>query len=172
MNNFERGKDVKEVLRIGRKANAIKVSRFDVQGKVAIPIDQNLMTKVLLEKHKLRPDDTAAVLRMSFSLSDDDLKQALIILAQEGISERFDFYIKDLMSQRIPQETKKWPDFPFVFDKGNKRKLRWILIRMDTGERFLKIVQLSFKLIGKDLLYKDELYRIAPSKDGGLHYEL
>jgi hypothetical protein len=168
MNNFVRSGDVKEILKIGRKANSIRVSRFDVQGKIAIPIDQNRMTKELLEKHKLKPEDTAAVLSEGFSIIDDDLKQALIILSREGISKRFDDYIKDLMAKRIPEETKKWPDFPFVFDRGHKTKLRWVLIRVDTREKFLGTVQLSFKLTGKDLLYKDELYRIAPPKDGGL----
>ena len=170
--NFERGQDIKEVLKIGRRANAIKVSYFDVQGKIAIPIDQSRVTEEVLTKHKLKPESAAVVLGVGFLLTEEALKQALIILSEEGISERFDFYIKDLMSKRIPDETKKWPDIPFVFDKGHKRKLKWILIRTDTGNKFLETVQLSFKLTGKDILYKDELYRIAEPKDGGLENEL
>jgi len=43
--NFERGGDIKEALKIGRKANAIKVKYFEIYGEVvvtALPKDGGL----------------------------------------------------------------------------------------------------------------------------------
>jgi hypothetical protein len=164
MSDFVRNGDVKEILKIGRKANAFKITYFDVKGKLAIPIQKDKITEKSLTKYNLRHLETgeigAMAISIGFLIAEDALEHALIILNREGISKNFDDYIRFLMIKRAPDEIKKFPDIPFDLSKDIKTKIRWILLG--------KQEQLTFKLTGKDILYKDQLYRIAPPKDGGL----
>jgi len=45
--NFERGKDVKEVLKIGRVANAIPVHKFEIQGTATLPLEKEKLLRRL-----------------------------------------------------------------------------------------------------------------------------
>jgi hypothetical protein len=166
--NFTRGGDIKETLKIGRKANALKLSHFDVKGKLAIPVNKKSLTNKIIAKYHFNEDTSAIVVPVNFALSEMALIHALEILAQNGICKRFHEYIEYLMIKRAPDEIKKYPDIPFCLDKGIKTKLKWVLL--NTGH-LLSTIQLTFKTTGMDLLYHNQLYRIAPPKDGGLEDE-
>lgn len=166
---FKRGREITEVLKIGRRANAYKVDHFDVHGKLLFPLDKTKLTKEILEKYKCKPSTVAIETGTSFLLKGEAFEHALGILITDGISKNFDDYIKSLLLTRVHSSREKYPDLPFDLDKTVKVKIRWILIKINTGKKFFETVQLTFKWTGKDFLYKDELYRIAKPKDGGLN---
>ena len=165
MDNFVRNGDVKEVLKIGRKANALKISSFDIKGKLAISIIKGSLTNKILAKYRFNEDTSAIVVPVNFGVREEALRHGLEILAQDGICKRFHDYIEYLMIKRAPDEIKKYPDISFNLDNGIKAKLKWVLLNTSNLNTTL---QLTFKTTGKDIVYKDQLYRIAPPKDGGL----
>jgi hypothetical protein len=165
---FERGKEITEVLKIGRRANAYKVSHFDIHGKLLLPLDKTKLTEEIIEKYKFTPKTAAIEVGTSFLLSGEAFEHALGILIKDGISKNFDEYIKSLILTRAPSKMEKYPDMPFDPTKIIKTRIKWVLIKINTGKKFLETIQLTFKMTDKDFLYKDELYRIAKPKDGGL----
>jgi hypothetical protein len=84
--NFERTGDVKETLKIGRKANAYKVISFEVKGKLALPIDKTKLTEKIIEKYKLDSTSAAVVVTTTFGIADEAFEHALEILTIDGIS--------------------------------------------------------------------------------------
>lgn len=102
--NFQRGGDIKETLKIGRKANAFKISYFEIWGKLRIPIHKNKITEKSICKYNLRNIETgdieAMIIHTRFMISKGALEHALMILNTDGISKNFDDYIKYLMVKR------------------------------------------------------------------------
>lgn len=169
--NFERGGDIKETLKVGRKANALKLSCIDVKAEAAIPVIKGSLTEKIMIKYNLNEETVALKMGFGFLLSEVALIRVLEILSQDGICLRFNDYINELILIRIPDEIKKYPDFFFdLTSKDILTKVKWILLRSEDGDFSTK--QLTFKETGRDILYKNKLYRIASPKDGGLEDEL
>lgn len=169
MNNFVRNGDVKETLKIGRKARAFKLSYINIKAEAAIPAIKELLTPQIMAKYNITGDSAALLMGFGYDLSEYDLITALTILNQDGICRRFDDFIHEKIMMQLPEQIKKYPDIPFDL-KSDKvfAKIKWILLKKETETNHFATIQLTFKLTGVDLLYRDQLYRIAPPKDGGL----
>lgn len=170
--NFERGGDIKETLKIGRKANALKLIAMEIKGEIAIPIIKGSLTNKLAVKYNFKGEAVALKIDVKFLLNDLALSETLEILSQDGICLRFDDYINHLILMRAPDEIKKYSDISFDHTSKNiLTKTRWVLLRTkEDGDFFPR--QLTFKETGRDILYQGQLYRIAPPKDGGPEDEL
>lgn len=175
--NFERGGDIKETLRIGRKSNALKLTSMEIKGELVIPIIKGSLTNKLIVKYNFKGESVALQLNVSLYLKELELLTALEILSQDGICRRFDDYINHLILMRVPDEIKKYSDISFDHGKSKDilTKTKWVLLIGDfstSSEDNVFRIQLTFKLTGKDILYKNQLYRIVPPKDGGPEDEL
>jgi hypothetical protein len=169
MSDFVRSGDVKETLKIGRKANAFKLSYVNIKAEVAIPVIKETLTEKIMAKYNITGESAALLMGFGYNLPEHDLITALTILNQDGICRRLDDFIHEKIMMQIPEQIKKYPDISFDL-KSDKvfAKLKWILLKKETIPNHFATIQLTFKITGLDLLYRDQLYRIAPPKDGGL----
>ena len=109
----------------------------------------------------------------NFFISEMALETALIILNRDGICWEFDDYITELITKRFLKG--EWvAKRNLCIDKNVDLipKVRWVLVvseeNVDLPKSIREKFQLTFDRTGLDLLYKGQLYRIAPPKDGGL----
>jgi hypothetical protein len=170
--NFQRGGDIKETLKIGRKARAFKLSCIDIKFEAAIPVIEGTLTPELITKYNFQGETTFIKIGFGYILPDHYLITALEILNQDGICRRFDDFIHEKVMMRIPEQIKRYPDISFDL-KSDKvlTKIKWVLLKKETVPNHFATIQLTFKTTGLDILYRDQLYRIAPPKDGGLKDE-
>ena len=114
-----------------------------------------------------------------FSISENELRTALMILNKDGICRDFNDYIHELISMRFLIKMKSYPEgshsFPIDYKSEMEIKTRWVLVIVQNSEEFEftsgKKFQLTCGRTGLDLFYQNELYRIAPPKDGGIKFE-
>jgi hypothetical protein len=173
LNTFVRGGDVKETLKIGRKANSIKVRYFEVKGEVKAALDPSSITEEMIIKYNLLKTQNAIKFNLDFTMGEGALETALIILNRDGICREFNDYISELVLKYFLLKRKKGK---FKFDETKEPEVHvvWVLvvsdrdINMDLPKAIRNKFQLTFDRTGLDLFYKDQLYRIAPPKDGGL----
>lgn len=172
MNNFVRGQDPKETLRIGRKARAFKLSFVDIKFEAAIPPIEGTLTPELIVKYNFQEETDFIKMGFGYVLQEHHLMTALKILSEDGICRRFDDFIYETIMSRLPEQIKRYPDISFDL-KSEKIfvKIKWVLLKRETEPNHFATVQLTFKTTGMDILYRDQLYRIAPPKDGGLEDE-
>lgn len=169
--NFTRGGDVKEALKIGRKANSIKVKYFEVKGEVVAFLDPSGITEEMVIKYNLK-DKKSIKFTEGFIMAELALETALEILKRDGICKDFDDYIAELILKVFLRNKKE--KFKFQEDKDPVVKVVWVLVvsENDVDSELPKSIrnkfQLTFDRTGLDLMYKNQLYRIAPPKDGGL----
>jgi len=170
--NFERGGDIKETLKIGRKANAIKVKYFEVKGEVVVTLDPSSITEEMILKYNLK-DKSHIKFSQDFVMTELALETALIILNKSGICKDFNDYISELIAKvflKRDEESKR--GFRFDKNKDPLIKVVWVLVvaeeNVDLPKSIREKFQLTFNRTGLDLLYKNQLYRIALPKDGGL----
>jgi hypothetical protein len=173
--NFERGKDAKEILKIGRKANAISIRKFEAIGSISFPLDRNRLTEKIVSKYNLRGKSSVDLFH-GFYIEGSILVNFLRILERWGICKDFDDYIVEFGIRDAFKNGNypKYADIPIVIEDMSF-KLNHVLI---ITQEFISIseeigdvaqigkTQLSFSLTGKDLLYQDQLYKIAEPKDG------
>jgi len=174
--NFERGKDTKEVLKIGRKANAIHVHKFDVQGIIAFPIDRKKLTAEISEKYNLRGKAEARIL-FNFQIEEPILIFFLEVLERSGICKELDNCIHEMaICKTIDTRGLHLGEIPVIKEERSfdlkdifiiTRSPVDLAINVDTGPLFeIGREKLRFSLTGRDLLYQNRLYRIAEPKDG------
>jgi hypothetical protein len=156
--DFERGQDIKETLKLGRKANALKIEYMDIHGEAAFPVKIEMITNEVAIKYNFNPDIAAIKMPVNFIIGSTAIRTALQILSESGISKRFHEYMEHLILMRAPDKIQKFPDIPFNSLGEIIPNVRFVLIKPQ--------IQLTFKLTGKDLLYMDDLYRIAEPADG------
>jgi len=146
---FERGNTVKEALKIGRIANAIHIDNFEIWGKITHPANPKNF------------DEDSHSKGIHFSIAKEALIQGLKILEEGGVCEEFDDYVHDLMKKYWIRSNK---------DRGISLPYREHDIIPNLKTLYIikgpRQIPLTFSLTGKDLLYKDKLYRIAEPRDG------
>jgi hypothetical protein len=173
--NFQRGGDIKETLKVGRKANAVKVKSFEIVGEVIATLDPSSITKEMIIKYKIE-NNNKLKFRENFFISQMALETALIILNRDGICRDFNDYVIELISKNFLKS--QWVakrDLHIDKNVDLIPKVKWVLVvseeNVDLPKSIREKFQLTFDRTGLDLLYKDQLYRIAPPKDGGLKDE-
>jgi hypothetical protein len=152
--NFERGNTVTETLKIGRFANAISIKDFYVHGRITYPGISGI--RVFIENDAaVFPSVTKS---FNFGLSGEALIKGLEILESGGICREFDDYIHSLIPKYWFQSNKmRGISLPYQ-EYEITSQLQHIYIN--------KNLTLAFSLTGKDLLYKEKLYRIAKPRNG------
>jgi hypothetical protein len=178
--NFERGINPYETLKVGRKANAAKVEYFEIKGEIVAHLISERVTNKMKKEWSVRENNTLTFFE-NFSISGNELITALIILKRDGICRDFNDYIHELISMRFLIKMKSYKNnydnnsFPIDYKKELEIKTRWVLVIVQNSEEFEftsgKKFQLTFGRTGLDLFYQNELYRIAPPKDGGIKFE-
>lgn len=179
--NFERGKDIKEVLKLGRKANAIPVHKFEIQGTVSIPIDRDRLTPEMITRYNLINSSKVFVIHFNFFIEENKLIPFLRILEKDGVCKDFHEYILETGVQEVLKERSRLLDrdqknIPLIMDPEKMSfELKWafilsmepVHISETAGDiSHLERTQIHFNLTGKDLLFRDHLYRVAEPKDG------
>jgi hypothetical protein len=160
--NFQRGNDPMETLKLGRRANAVKVKYFEIRAEVVVSLIPEKMSNEMRVKYNIPIGSHHMKFTENFIISENILIIALVILKRDGICIDFHNYIRELAGQKFYEKTKTYYDkFP-IRDEIPEIKIKWITIFSENDNRFA----LTFSQTGKDLLYKNELYRIAPPKDG------
>jgi len=180
--NFERGKDIKEALKLGRKANAIPVHKFEIQGTVSIPIDSDrLMPEMITRYNLINPFLKVFVIDFNFYIEENRLIPFLEILEKDGVCKDFHEYIletgvQEFLKERYRLLDRDWKNIPLIMNPDKMSfELKWafilsmepVHISETAGDvSLLGRIQIHFNLTGKDLLFRDHLYRIAEPKDG------
>lgn len=176
--NFERGINPYETLKVGRKANAAKVEYFEIKGEIVVHLIPERVTYKMKKEWSVRENNTLTFFE-NFSISENELRTALMILNKDGICRDFNDYIHELISMRFLIKMKSYPEgshsFPIDYKSEIEIKTKWVLVIAENSDEFEfaigKKFQLTFGRTGLDLLYQNELYRIAPPKDGGIKFE-
>lgn len=171
--DFTRGGDIKETLKIGRRANAVKVKYLEIYGEVVASLDPSSITNEMLVKYNIK-DNNKIKFKEDFVISELALETALVILNRDGICSDFNDYIIELIFKKFHREKSK-KKFKFDENINPEARVVWVLVvsekdvDLDLPKAIRNRFQLTFDRTGLDLMYKNELYRIAPPKDGGLN---
>lgn len=172
--NFERGINPYETLKVGRKANAARVEYFEIKGEIVVYLIPEKLTDKMKKEWNVRENNTLSFFE-NFYMEENHLKTALIILNRDGICRDFNDYIHELISENFLKKSKTHDEFPIDYEKEIEIKTKWVLVISENSDEFEfaigKKFQLTFGRTGLDLLYQNELYRIAPPKDGGIKFE-
>jgi len=179
--NFERGQDVKEVLKIGRKANAIPVHKFEIQGTAQVPLDRNRLDPVTIITYNISGSAKFFKINFNFFIQEDELLPPLGILERDGVCKDFHEYILETAVQELTKGwskilDKNYKNIPLIMDPDKiSFDLKWaFIISMENlhisetaGDiSHMQRIQIHFSLTGNDLLFRDRLYKIAEPKDG------
>jgi hypothetical protein len=174
--NFERGKDVKEVLKIGRKANAIPLDYMGIQGELLLKMDTKKLDDKVRSRYNIASLNCDTInLHKNIEIKDaSKIICILEILDKWGICKDLHEYFLELAVSNcfITGLGDSYGDLPIIMDKNTwefKFKFAFIISLFDIADlpdTFRNQTQLSFRLTGRDILYRDKLYRIAEPKDG------
>lgn len=172
--NFERGGNVKESLKIGRIANSFKMDSIEIHAEILLPAGS------LPNEIKLNP----SIIHFNFFIKDiSRIKKILETLDRMGICEEFNDDIIETI-RRDPEVQKE----VFKTCKGSAVSMNYDLweislrhlifiankIQMEQWDGSINYPEpiekmfLTFKNAGKDLLYRNKLYKIAKN----IHSEL
>lgn len=153
--NFERGNSVKDTLKIGRYANALEIYSITIRGIVygSWPPEE-------IEFAHLDPDKTH-----HFSITGDILIVALEMMEKEGISKKLDNYFKKLIIKRHKKVIQDAINVngsagSVIYDIKNP-EIKSIYFDHNADSIFpVDRMMLLPKMLDKDVLYQDKLYRI------------
>jgi len=154
--NFERGRDIKDTVKIGRKANAFRVRTIAVRGEIP-GVWQESASK---EHKRINPSNV-----LQFLIFGDDLKLILSMMEKQGISKELDWHIKSLIIKKHQENIERAIEVnghpgSVNYDTGRVR-----IIHINFETRFKSIYPVDKhlllpKTLGKDILYRGKLYRI------------
>jgi len=134
-----------------------------------------------MTKYHILDSSNFFVIHFNFYIEENQLLPFLDILESDGVCKDFHEYILETAVQEV---IKNWSK---LFDRGQKDiplikdhnkisfDVKWaFIISMENlhisetaGDiSHMQRVQIHFSLTGKDLLFRDKLYRIAEPKDG------
>ncbi len=156
--DFERGKDVKEQLKLGRKANAFRVRNIRIHGRIP-----GKWREYVEEKYKRThpPPYTYP----QFHIYGDSLEFILRMMEKSGISKELDNHIKSLITKKhkesIERAIKTNGHSENAYYDISKVEIMHINFEIRSKSIYLEDKQILLTAtLGKDVLYKRKLYRI------------
>ena len=150
--DFERGQDVKEVIKIGRKANAFKIDGLEVLGRIP-----GQWLEDTPSQYKDLPCDSNKHFRIK---AEEEIIKILDMMVQSGISKKLDNYIKKKIIAKHKKEAVKAERHNGISGSVHyyfkETKIDFIHFELEGRDDLLILP----RTLGKDVLYKDKLYRI------------